>query len=63
MVDRFIVCHNHKLAERDAAVRESLVGQLAAKIERSDALSKPQSTRTRLASPAEKIPNESTPRA
>ena len=63
MVDRFIVCHNHEQAERDAAVRERLVGQLAAKIERSDALSKPQSTRTRLASPAEKIPNESTPRA
>lgn len=49
MVDRFIVCHNHEQAERDAAVRERLVGQLAAKIERSDALSKPQGTRTRLA--------------
>lgn len=49
MVDRFIVCHNHEQAERDAAVRERLVGQLVAKIERSDALSKPQSTRTRLA--------------
>jgi hypothetical protein len=38
LVDRFVVCHNPDQADRDAAVREQLVGQLTKLIERSDRL-------------------------
>jgi hypothetical protein len=38
MVDRFIICHNPEQAERDAAVRQRLLAQLAQTIAGSDAL-------------------------
>jgi len=40
MTDRFVVCHNPEQAERDAAVRDRLLAQLAEAIDGSDRLSK-----------------------
>jgi hypothetical protein len=40
LTDRFIVCHNPEQADRDRAVRERLVAQLAREIDGSDKLSK-----------------------